>query len=185
MKNSFYIIIALVLFGFTSTDKTQVIISEKSQIIINGKSNINSFQCEYNQNLIKSQLFVTHYQKENKILLQGATFLIQTKGFDCAHRIITKDLQSVLKSNEYPNIKIEVNELKTSGVKIIATATITIANVKKTYHIPVTINPKNKNVNGILTLNINDFNLKSPKKILGLIKLNEEVSIAFDLYLKY
>lgn len=185
MKNSFYIVVLVLLVSFASVEKTQVSISEQSEITISGKSNVNSFQCNYNQDLIKSELTVTHSQKESKIFLNGAVFFLKSKGFDCAHRIITKDLKEVLKADDYPNIKIEVNEISIENGKTIAKSTITIAGVKKTYNIPVKVNQKTNNVNGILTLDIKDFKLKSPKKILGLIKLNDVVSIEFDLYLKY
>lgn len=185
MKKCIYIVVLLFLFGFSKTDKTIVNISSKSEIVIHGESNVNSFQCDYNQKLIATELTVRHYNKNNKTILDGATFLLKSKGFDCAHRMITNDLKEVLKAEKYPNIKIDIIELKKVSNKVTAVSNITIAGEKKQYEIPVEINEETKNVKGELKLNIKDFKLKSPKKILGLIKLNEEVTISFNLYLDF
>ncbi len=185
MKKSIYIVVLLLLFGFSKTDKTIVNVSSKSEIVIHGESNVNSFQCNYNQKLIATELAVTHYNKNNKTILEGATFLLHSKGFDCVHRMITNDLKEVLKADSYPHIQIDIVALKHNNHKLTAVAAIKIAGVVKQYEIPVEINEETKNVKGELKLNIKDFKLKSPKKILGLIKLNEEVTISFNLYLDF
>lgn len=185
MKKSIYIIALFVLCGFFSIEKTTVHISNASEIIIKGKSNVNSFQCEYDKKLIASNLTVTHFNKDNKTILEGATFLISSKGFDCAHKMISNDLKSVLKADDYSHIKIDVLELKVNNNKAIAVSKITIAGVERKYEIPVEINGKTKNVTGNLVIDIKDFKLKTPKKLLGLIKLEDTVTIMFNLYLKY
>ena len=46
-------------------------------------------------------------------------------------------------------------------------------------------NQKTNNVKGTLRLNIKDFNLKSPKKLFGLIEVDNNVDINFNLFLQY
>lgn len=185
MKTSIYIIALFLSMSFSSLNETRVYVSDKSEIIIKGESNVNSFQCVYNQDLIASELTVTHYQKKDKTILEGAIFLIQSKGFDCGHRMITNDLKSVLKADDYNSIRINVIELRTKENKIVAVSKIKIAGIEKTYEIPIEINSETNNVKGNLALNIKDFNLKSPKKLMGLIKIEDTVNIAFNLYLEF
>jgi hypothetical protein len=62
---------------------------------------------------------------------------------------------------------------------------VKIAGVEKEYLVPVTYNQTTNNVKGHLKLNIKDFKLKSPKKLLGMVVVNENVEINFNLFLQY
>lgn len=185
MKKLIYILFLFLFLGFSIIEKTKVTITDKSEILIIGKSNVNQFQCEYNQDLIHSEIIVSHFTKNNKTILNNAVIEIKSEGFDCAHKMITRDLKTVLKSHEYQNIIVVINELVEVKSGLIAKVSVVIAGVEKKYELPITFNTKDNNVKGNLKININDFNLKAPKKVLGLIKLNNEVNIYFNLYLKY
>ena len=124
--------------------------------------------------------------KQNaKIMLDGASISIKSSGFDCAHKIITKDFKTILKAEEYSNIKLEVKEITTQKEHITAKLKVEIAGVFKEYIIPVVYDSKNNNVKGQLKINIKDFNLKAPKKLLGMVIVNNNVDIHFNLYLQY
>jgi hypothetical protein len=57
---------------------------------------------------------------------------------------------------------------------------IDICDLQKTYQIPIKIAKKDKlRVSGVLPLNINDFNLSSPSKFFGIIKVEPEIKIDF------
>lgn len=60
-----------------------------------------------------------------------------------------------------------------------------IAGVEKEYLVPVIFNTNTNNVKGQLKLNIKDFKLKSPKKLLGMVVVNDHVDINFNLFLQY
>ena len=89
-------------FGF-SRNVTKVKITNKSEVTIKGKSNVNSFECKYNSDFIENDLQVIMNKNNGKILLDGAKIAIKSTGFDCAHRMITKDFKSILKAEEYPH----------------------------------------------------------------------------------
>ena len=83
-------VIILLSFGF-SKNQTKVKITNKSEVTIKGKSNVNSFECKYNSDFIENDLQVSIARNNNKILLDGAKIAIKSTGFDCAHKMITKD----------------------------------------------------------------------------------------------
>ena len=60
-----------------------------------------------------------------------------------------------------------------------------IAGIEKEYLVPVIFNTNTNNVKGQLKLNIKDFKLKSPKKLLGMVVVNDHVDINFNLFLQY
>lgn len=181
---SIILLVLFVSFGFTKL-KTKVKISPKSEVIIKGKSNVNSFQCKYDSSFLNNEIAVTSFQNNNKTSFEGAKIAIKSKGFECAPKMITKDLKTTLKAIEYPTIDIELNELVINKTDYIANITVQIAGKSKQYSLQVVFNPKNYNVSGQLKINIKDFDLKPPKKMLGLVEVNENVVIDFNLYLQY
>ncbi|RTL13723.1 MAG: YceI family protein [Flavobacteriaceae bacterium] len=68
---------------------------------------------------------------------------------------------------------------------ITAKLNVKIAGVEKEYLVPVIFNTNTNNVKGQLKLNIKDFKLKSPKKLLGMVVVNDHVDINFNLFLQY
>lgn len=188
MKSLRVIIVVLVFlcFGFVTITKTKVKISPKSEVTINGKSNVNTFQCKYNSSYLEDEILVTSTKvNESKISLNNAKMAIKSKGFDCANRMITKDFKTILKADDYDNINIELKELDVNNNYIMTKLNIEIAGKNKDYVIPMAFNQKTNNVKGTLRLNIKDFNLKSPKKLFGLIEVDNNVDINFNLFLQY
>lgn len=183
---SLHIIAILILlsFGF-SKNQSKVKITNKSEVTIKGKSNVNSFECKYNSEFIENDLHVSITRNNSKMLLEGAKIDIKSNGFDCAHKMITKDFKSILKAEEYPHIVINVRELIIVKENISAKLNIKIAGIEKEYMVPVSYNQNNGNVKGQLKLNIKDFKLKSPKKLLGMVVVNDNVEISFNLFLQY
>ncbi|MFY7987611.1 MAG: YceI family protein [Flavobacterium sp.] len=177
-------VVILLSFGF-SKNVTKVKITNKSEVTIKGKSNVNSFECKYNSDFIENDLQVSIARNNSKILLDGAKIAIKSTGFDCAHKMITKDFKSILKADEYPRIVINVKEVNTAKENITAKLNVKIAGVEKEYLVPVIFNSNTNNVKGLLKLNIKDFKLKSPKKLLGMVVVNDNVDINFNLFLQY
>ncbi|HLT51452.1 MAG TPA: hypothetical protein VKZ93_05815, partial [Arenibacter sp.] len=62
---------------------------------------------------------------------------------------------------------------------------IEIAGLTNSYTIPVKFDRKeNLCILGELKLNLDDFKLKAPKKVLGLITVHETITINFDLAIR-
>jgi len=177
-------VLILLSFGFTK-NQTKVKITNKSEVTIKGKSNVNSFECKYNSDFIENDLHVSVTRNNSKIVLDGAKIAIKSTGFDCAHKMITKDFKSILKAEEYPHIVINVKELNAVKENITAKLNVKIAGIEREYLVPVTYNQTTNNVKGQLKLNIKDFKLKSPKKLLGMVVVNDNVEINFNLFLQY
>ncbi len=182
---SFIIFLLVINLGFI-TNKTKVKFTSKSEVAIKGKSNVNSFECNYNSNYLSKETIEIEFLKENtKTKVKGAIIYIKSDGFDCGNKMITKDFKTILKSDVYSYITINLKELVENKSNYTAIIDVTIAGFKKEYSLPVTFNSKNLNVKGQLKLNIKDFKLKSPKKLLGMIKVNDNVEIDFNLFLQY
>jgi hypothetical protein len=178
------IVFILLSFGFTK-NQTKVKITNKSEVTIKGKSNVNTFECKYNSDYIEDEIHVSVTKSNSKTLLEGAKIAIKSNGFDCAHKMITRDFKSILKADENPYIVINVKEINNTKENITAKLNVKIAVIEKEYTVPVAYNQATNNVKGQLKLNIKDFKLKSPKKLLGMVVVNDNVEINFNLFLQY
>nr|WP_177176555.1 YceI family protein [Hyunsoonleella jejuensis] len=101
---------------------------------------------------------------------------------------MNKDFLKLLNSETYPNIIITLNEVESYAENdniIQANVDIEIAGVVNSYTFPMQVNMYDTmQISGILDVNICDFNMKPPKKALGLVVVNEIIQIDFALQIK-
>lgn len=168
----------------TETKSIQILAS--SQLSIKGDTNINEFECDFNTNYLGDPIAITYLKKGNEINFNNAVLSLNNKGFDCGSKGINKDLHALLKTNQYPTISIELTDIIfEASEEVNAYVIITIAGKKKKYSFPVTTKTSSKpRFIGRLKLDIRDFNLEPPRKIFGLIVINEKIEINFDLLVK-
>lgn len=186
MKTIYLLIASLVLTNFSFiSNKTKVKITNQSEVVIRGKSNVNFFECKYNSDFIEDEIHVSHAKQNAKIILDGAKIAIKSTGFDCAHKMITKDFKSLIKADEYEAIQLEVKEISILKEHLFAKVKVAIAGVSNEYSVPVLFEAKTNNVKGQLKINIKDYRLKAPNKLLGMVKVDDHVEIDFNLYLQY
>lgn len=188
MKKIVFIIIIFLSFAFAknvATNITSIIITPKSQLVIKGTTNVSKFKCRFNIEEINNPIPLSFVIKDDKLVFEKASLVLDNSCFDCGSRAINKDFVSLLKSEDYPKIVLELKEIKkdqrTNNI-VHALIEIVIAGQSKSYYLPVELKgEKVINVSGTLDLNICDFNLEAPKKALGLIVVSDIIKINFDL----
>ena len=176
----------LLMFNLDSRVNTsKVKITSNSQLVIKGSSNVNSFACIYKQNLKNDEFLVNYVKESSKIHFQGAKMVLKSDCFDCRHKTINKDFKELLKSDVFPNIQISLKEITETKQYVLAKVQIEIAGVTKDYVFPVSVIENESKVRGTARLSIKDFNLTPPKKLFGMIMVNDLVEIDFNLHLNY
>lgn len=192
MKRLFFILLSLVLVSFaklnTAAHSKSILITNKSELNINGTSNITDFKCRYNIKNLDSPIRI-HYEKNNHVIrFENSMLVLENSGFDCGGKGINRDFHGLLQSDIYPKIILRLKEVKLKSHKnhfADALVEIEIAGKKKSYHMETEFhNEDDWHIAGQLKLNINDFNLKAPKKMLGLIVVSDEIEISFKLVVK-
>ncbi len=155
-----------------------------SELSITGDTNINKFGCDFNTFYLEQCKEIIYYKNGNHISFKNATLSLKNEGFDCGNKGINKDFHSLLNTEEYPKITLELTEITLDKAdKGKACVKISIAGKEKAYFVPIDIiaAPTNRFI-GKLKLNISDFGLQPPKKMLGLIIIKKEIEINFDLF---
>lgn len=192
MKNLFFVLLFLVLVSFGNVNKAKlsksILITDQSELSIKGTSNVTDFTCQYSiQNLVKP--IQIHYEKTNEVLkFENSMLILENSGFDCGGKGINRDFHGLLQTDNYPKIILRLKEirLKPNHANLAdAVIEIEIAGVKNSYHMETEFhNEQDWHITGQLKLNINKFNLKAPKKMLGLIIVSDEIEISLKLIIK-
>ncbi|WP_176752655.1 hypothetical protein [Psychroflexus sediminis] len=184
MKALLHIFCILSLGFFMSTDNSaDVHIKKGSQITISGKSNVNQFSCAYTTQIAEGGKNITYNYFSNVITLNKAEIKLKSDAFDCGGKMINKDFNELMQSEDYPNVGITLIQIAVKEKVYVVDAMIEIADEINVYSF--VISPRQgDHYTGSLELNINDFDMEAPRKLLGAIKVDPNINIEFDLYLE-
>lgn len=190
-KKVILFVAVLMAMAFTNRDSaiknTSVVISTESSLMVRGTTNVSNFVCGFNINKFKNPIPVIYYLQGDKITFNKTALILDNNCFDCGGKGINSDFQKILKSDKYPQIFLflkEINHIENSS-DVYASIDIQMAGLTKNFKVPVKIKKNNSLlITGDLALKLSDFNLETPKKLFGLISVNDKIEIFFQLAIK-
>ncbi|NRR90611.1 YceI family protein [Winogradskyella undariae] len=162
-----------------------VFFSSDSYLKIKGKTNVSTFECNFDMTAISEAIKISYKDYDKKIKFDDTKLILPNLEFNCGGKMINKDFNELLNTEEFPEITLklkEISKVKINDNSITVTIEIKISDIIKTYKIPVSITENsNLHVNGVMPLDINDFNLTAPTKMLGMVKVSPQIEIQFSL----
>lgn len=159
-------------------------VKDKSVLSIQGESNVVDFK--FNQpasQFIPKKMYITASRYEDKLYLSESKLEIPVKNFTSSNKMALRDFQKLVKSNEYPLMQIELDhiELADESTTAVGNAVIdvSITGVKKRYIFPVTALKKGNYFTFDVKkeINIRDFDLTPPVHMMGMLKVDEWITI--------
>ncbi|WP_179336228.1 YceI family protein [Winogradskyella costae] len=170
------------------TKESTVVLSSDSFLRIKGKTNVSTFECQFDMTTISEAIRISYIDYDKRIEFKDTKLTLPNLEFNCGGKAINKDFNKLLNTEEHPEIILKLKEIskakKESGF-ITATIEITISNIMRAYTVPITIaNSEGLQVSGVMPLDINDFKLTAPTKMLGMVKVSPEIEIQFSLKIK-
>lgn len=189
------ILFALQGLGEVAYSQITYIPDATSRLWIEGRSNINEFECQANQYFGEATLIDNDNQIEFQLDDQERVFLqveIRVDGFECGKNRMNKDLQVALKSSEFPEITFmfdsaeilempsdhdQAFELEVRGLLTVAGNTREIRFNTRAYF----LESHKVRAIGKTTIKMSDFDVVPPTALMGLIKADDELSVNFDL----
>lgn len=162
-----------------------------SYLQINGTTNINAFQCgadyESDNDLIRERWM----PESEKWVIFGSIF-IDVEDFECSNRIMNNDFKNTLDYTNYPEIKVEFLNLKETDIQgnsRIAQGWVAITLVGKTKKYLITselefLDDYYSILRGKQDFYFSDFGIEPPQKGLGMIKVNDKLTVSFELILE-
>ena len=166
------------------------VIQKNSTLCIEGRSNINSFRCDITEYLQPDTIYLFKDEQTMKPFAIRGGLSININRFNCHHKYITNDLRKTLKADEQPVLKIKLLNIgyyNGNAENIKGWVCIELAGVTKRTEIDYLVlnsNPDVLQLNGSRKLKFSDFGLKPRHKMAGLIKVEEELTVRFQLILR-
>jgi hypothetical protein len=160
---------------------------EGSTLTINGKSNITEFSCVSEHELTQRALAIEAATSTKSVTVSGAQLQLEVHKFNCGRAPINRDFRATLKAEQHPHIVLKLDEIiynSDAPNYIQALMTINIAGVDRNEIVEIEVTDPSKEivaVKGAKRLKITDFNLTPPTAMFGLIKVEDELDISFDL----
>lgn len=192
MRSKSFVLIVLLIFtafGFKADKSIVVVFLENSSLHIEGKTNVSKFSCLFDFNVVQDSIRLSYQKKGDVYEFKNARLKIKNEGFDCGGKAINKDFHKLLKTDKYPEILMNVKKvtLKKSVLDSVQTQVeFTLNNITKGYTIQnyYCIDNNTMQFCGTVDLNIEDFDLKAPKKVLGIIKVKNVITIDYNFKTK-
>lgn len=193
MKSLIIIIWGLLFFDPAEVTVERWVIEKNSNLCIEGKSNVNNFKCDIVEYLNRDTilLFRDASQGQQPITTRGG-LNININRFDCHQNHITADLKKTLKAKENAYMKINLLTIgyirpNVSNQSVKGMVEIQLAGVTKKIEVnyAVTKNlPGSLYLVGTQTVQFSDFRLTPPSKLAGLIKVEQQIKVRFELMLR-
>lgn len=169
----------------------KLVVDRNSSMSIKGSSNVNEFICDVRQYLEIDTLSFVRDSKSQRLFFTKSEIQIEVKKFDCHNRFITQDFYKTLKSDSFPFLRIRLlsldqNLLNKNSQLAKGIVEIQLANKLRKMEVDLVLLSKGSGrfqLIGSQKMNFSDFALVPPRKIAGLIKINEEITVNFELFL--
>lgn len=168
------------------------VIEPSSSLTINGASNVTRFTCGLESYGFTDTLRLVR-RTASQIEFSPNKISVPVAGFDCAHKLITSDFQETLQASEYPQIGISFLSLRlvpsdrTDVSMYEGQVVIELSGKKREFTILFDFWEQSYaqyNLMGHKKLHFTDFELTPPTKMMGLVKVDDELSIDFDLVIR-
>ncbi|CAM2795279.1 hypothetical protein SAMN05444143_101644 [Flavobacterium succinicans] len=158
--------------NFHTNDPSLII--NKIEISITGHSTVGKYNCS------------TTFSKNDTIFLNIATknsikAEIPMVKFDCGNKIMTKDLQSTVKVNQFPSSFVTLSNIRPFGSNFKCDLNFCITN-KNRFYKDFLLKSNNNKIYGTIAFNFSDVGLTAPVKMAGLIKVEDQILVNFNLY---
>ncbi|MGZ5246622.1 MAG: YceI family protein, partial [Flavitalea sp.] len=115
---------------------------------------------------------------------------LMIKWFDCGQHFMTKEMQKTLKADKRPEMKINlisIARVHKNGQTVKGIVDVEIAGITKRIDINFDVKkPRSTSLCFVGTkhLKFSDFNLEPPVKLAGLVKVEQDILVKFQINLR-
>ena len=159
------------------------------QISIVGHTNVNNFWLKYSG--IEPLQKITDMADIPHLKQKSITINILARNFVCSNKLMKNDFLSLIHADESPYINIQLQgfqglaNIKNDSMEVML-VNITLAGIKQSMEVYCNITKDSANyftMTGSRLVKLSDFNLRAPSKFFGLVKVNNEITINFEIKL--
>ena len=156
-------------------------------IVISGESNINQFSFYYNRTVSPLVDNSPAGSDPDKIIIN-----IPVKDFTAGNPLMYDDFLTLLKAAEHPviNISFQSDITTIPGLKSGSYSSpiyITIAGISREYPLSYSVTRCSQGffLSGSQSVRLSDFKLRRPERLVGLVKVRDEISVSFGFIVNF
>jgi len=197
MKTIAFGLILGLIMSFTPIDDRGVlihrfIVQPSSKLTIDGKTNVNNFRCAITQYCGADTLELREGGRYKRPIFTKGFVGLEASRFDCGMQVMTNDFWKTIKYREYPIVSIEFISFERlpkydRGKDVfMGKLQISLGGVTKPFEMNCTIEAEESgyiHLRGERSFKFSDFNLEPPVKMMGLVKVEDELDVNFHLVL--
>lgn len=168
------------------------LVSAQSELLIRGNSNLNEFVCRTDFYGVRDTLELLLANRDCPIIFSRNAMIIPVTNFNCGNQMITKDFRETLNAERYPDLTVrfvsidEQVPVVTSG-SVTGVVEITLAGTRRSYSVLYSLTDNGNNAISLVgnqEVCFSDFKLNAPRKMMGLIKVQDDLDVEFRLHLR-
>ncbi|MEQ6167218.1 MULTISPECIES: hypothetical protein [unclassified Ekhidna] len=163
-----------------------------SAITIHGQTNINKFSCSMDQPALNDSIVVKNIWLNKTLEFEGLRLKYRVDQFECGISAMNSDFQELLKAEEEPYLYLELNSITLhphndafEELDVDAEVEVLLAGVRKKIKIEggkvINHSSAHMTLKGDKDLLMTDFYIEPPTKMFGMIKVTNDISIAFEI----
>ncbi len=170
----FLILLVSLFFVFAKQERNQLVITQY-QVVVKGHTSVGKFNCNFEEKGKVDTLDLNASDSQDAM-----EFQIPVKSFSCGNFLLNSDFRSTLKAEEYPFAKVQVKNLREKSGAIYCHLSLHLVGNNLEY--PDFLLKKNaKGLRGKLILDFETLNLTPPRKLGGLIKVEDKLDLELQL----
>ena len=191
---TYFVLFLLTLCSSWQLSTNYFIILPNSNIAIHGSSNVNTFVCNCTQQFATLPYLLDPTSDQCYLKFHHTTLTLSTKSLDCGNKRMNTDMYETLKADKYPFIHIQLHNVNIPNYSnkewenIQAKTTLQIAGTTKTVLLPVKMKILSETKVRLVStqpIKMTDFHIAPPSAMLGMIRVNNDIEIEFDLIIQY
>ncbi|MBC5993520.1 hypothetical protein [Pontibacter cellulosilyticus] len=159
--------------------KEAYLVVQGERITVEAATSLGSINCTYTGNRSGDTLYI------NKQTLKGERLVLSlpVKDFGCGNLLLNRDFQRTLKAGNHPLVRVEVLELTQQTQQLIGTLRLQLAGKTQVLRGVRFCNQPGQKLSTTLCLSFSDYELATPNKLGGLVKVEEELQVKVELLL--
>lgn len=179
------LIVLGILPGFSGMQQEgKWVIHSNSQLLIHGRTNINSFTCMISCYNNIDTLTYSYNEPEKIRVFAKNKMEIPVYNFDCGNPLITKDFRFTTKAEQHPYLQIAFLSLDNANTT--GKMEISLAGITREVSVAFITKPVGHfiQLRGNHSVCFADFGLQAPARMMGLVKVQEDLNVEFNLLIK-
>ncbi|WP_147407406.1 hypothetical protein [Reichenbachiella sp. MSK19-1] len=166
-----------------------------SEITIAGSTNVNSFECGLEQNAGHDVLKVDSRWTTSQLNFEGLELNYKVVDFDCGMQVMNQDFREILHADQYPRLVLKVQSIQIPNTNkeierlhVYSNVIVQIAGERRQFIVKdgrVINKSENELIfEGSRLMKISDFGIEPPTKYMGMVKVNDEITIQFSIRMR-